>query len=149
MTENAPGSRLQAAGKRTYPFEDLDVWKMSIDLAAMVYDLTKAFPKDEIYGLTSQIRRAAASVPANIAEGKGRYSKRDFRNFLFTARGSLYEVVTHLKLAHKLGYIDQSAIEKIGETSHQIISKLSGLIRSLEDPIVSDLEPGALSLEQP
>ncbi len=77
-------------------YRDLEVWNVAMDLAASCYTLTRLFPKDELYGMTSQIRRAAASIPANIAEGHGREHTKEFLNHLSVARGSLMELETHL-----------------------------------------------------
>ena len=86
-------------------YTDLDVWKESRKLAKSIYDLTKDFPKDEIFGLTNQIRRCAISVPSNIAEGCGRSTAKDTIHFLFIARGSLYEIETQIYLASDLRYL--------------------------------------------
>src|SRR5437773_9323330 len=111
----------------SFNFEQLDVWRISLDFAVKVYEMTKQFPREEMYGLTSQLRRAAASVPANIAEGKGRYSKKEFRQFFFNARGSLYEVITHVRLAHKLKYLQDSALADSDRLAQGILRKISGL----------------------
>src|SRR5256885_2450253 len=95
-------------------FRDLIVWQKSKALAKKIYKLTKNFPKEEVFGLTSQIRRAAVSIPANIAEGKGRGTQKDFCHFLVQARGSLFEVETLAELASDLGYfviLDQQEIQ--------------------------------------
>ena len=86
-------------------YEDLTAWQKAMELAVNVYHATRAFPKDELYGLTSQLRRAAVSIPSNIAEGKGRSSDKELLQFLSTARGSVYEVQTQILLAHRLGYL--------------------------------------------
>ena len=92
---------------------DLIVWRKAMDLVVLVYKATEGFPKHELYGLTNQIRRAASSVPANIAEGQGRRSKSEFRQFLGNARGSLLELDTHLELALRLNYLTPSQHERI------------------------------------
>ncbi len=86
-------------------YKDLIVWQKAIDLVILVYRRTAAFPKEEVYGLRQQIRRAAVSVPSNIAEGQCRSSTRDFLNFLAIARGSLGEVETQLTIAERLEYL--------------------------------------------
>jgi four helix bundle protein len=86
--------------------KDLEAWKVSVDFAVDVYRLTGTFPKEEIYGLTSQLRRASVSIPANIAEGAARNSTKEFIQFLHIALGSASEVETHLILAQKLGFAD-------------------------------------------
>ena len=86
-------------------YTELIAWQKSIDLVTDVYGITRQFPKEEVYGLTSQIRRAAISVPSNIAEGQGRLSTGEFRQFLGHARGSLAEVETQIHIAEKLSYV--------------------------------------------
>ncbi|HZG51052.1 MAG TPA: four helix bundle protein [Pyrinomonadaceae bacterium] len=85
---------------------DLIAWQKAMKLVVAVYKLSKNFPKEELYGLTSQLRRAAVSIPANIAEGQGRRSKTEFKQFLGHARGSLLEPDTHLELALRLEYLN-------------------------------------------
>jgi len=96
-------------------FTKLKVWQESMDLVELIYQLTKQFPKEEIYNLVSQINRSAVSIPSNIAEGKGRNSDKEFKQFLYIARGSLFELRTQLELARRLGYInsDKNLKEKI------------------------------------
>ncbi|NMA40457.1 MAG: four helix bundle protein [Lentisphaerae bacterium] len=88
-------------------YKDLIVWQKAMDLAVMIYLVTKSFPKDEQYGLASQLRRAAVSLPSNIAEGHARTSTAEFKNFLSIARGSLAEVETQLLIAVRLNYLEQ------------------------------------------
>jgi four helix bundle protein len=90
-------------------YRDLIAWQKSTRLALDIYRSTQAFPKDELYGLTSQMRRAAVSIASNIAEGKGRFSRKEFVQFLYRARGSLLELETQLFIAGELGYVDQAA----------------------------------------
>jgi len=112
--------------------KDLDVWKESLELVTQIYELTKRFPKDEIYGLTSQIRRSAVSIPANIAEGAARNSKKEFIQFLHIGLGSLAELETELIIAKNLNYLndnDDNIFIKL-----DIIGKmLTGLIKSLQN----------------
>ena len=110
---------------------DLIVWRKAMDLVVLVYKATEGFPKHELYGLTSQIRRAASSVPANIAEGQGRRSKTEFKQFLGNARGSLLELDTHLELALRLNYLTPSQYERIYGHVEEVGRILNGLIRSL------------------
>lgn len=91
-------------------YKDLIVWQKAMDLVELVYHLTKLFPKDEQYGLSNQLRRAAVSIPSNIAEGQARNSTAEFRNFLSIARGSLAELETQLLIAERLNYIEQKKL---------------------------------------
>jgi four helix bundle protein len=109
--------------------KDLDAWKRSLDLVETVYKVTKAFPQEELYGLTNQLRRAAVSIPSNIAEGAARGSKKEFIQFLHIALGSLSEVETQLVIAKRLNYLeDIGSIEDRIETIRKLIL---GLIRYL------------------
>jgi four helix bundle protein len=112
-------------------YRDLLVWQKGMDLAAGVYRLSKRWPKEEIYGLTSQARRAAASVPANIAEGYGRQSTTSYAQFLKIARGSLKELETHLLLAERVGVSPPGSCEEALALADEIGRMLGGLIRSL------------------
>ncbi len=91
---------------------DLIAWQKAVKLAEAVYQLTRSFPKEEVYGLTSQIRRCAVSIPANVAEGQGRRSKKEFQQFLGHARGSLLELDTHLELTLRFDYINFEAYRR-------------------------------------
>jgi four helix bundle protein len=117
------------AGKN---YRDLLVWQKAIDLTLKTYSLTKAFPKEEMYGLTQQMRRAAVSVPANIAEGQGRDGKKEFYHFLGIASGSLSELQTHMILAEKLGFSTAPEIQAMLISSEEVAMLLNGLRRSLE-----------------
>src|ERR1043165_7231634 len=94
-------------------YRDLLVWQKGIDLVVIAYKATARFPTSEIYGLMSQIRRASTSIPANIAEGYGRGSRRDYAQFLFIAQGSLKELETHFIVAQKLAYFTASQAAKL------------------------------------
>ena len=94
-------------------YTDLDVWKKSRELANMIYQLSKSFPKDEQFGLITQMRRCAISIPSNIAEGCGRNTSKDTVRFLFIARGSLYELETQLYLAFDQNYLKESKMNTI------------------------------------
>ena len=96
-------------------FRDLRVWQDAMNLTTNIYKVTSRFPRHELYGLSQQIRRAAVSVPSNIAEGKGRYSDRDFVRFLLVARGSLLELETQVIIAQKLGYVSQEDADASSE----------------------------------
>lgn len=113
--------------KRDY--KDLTVWQKAIDLVTEVYKATKEFPKEELYGLTSQLRQCAVSVPSNIAEGQGRLTRGEFRQFLGHAKGSLAELDTQLIIAEKLGYLKgpQALVNQLAEVARL----LNGLLNSL------------------
>jgi four helix bundle protein len=110
----------------------LRVWQDAMSLAESCYRLTRAFPKEEMFGLTSQIRRAAASVPANIAEGHGRENTRSFVQYLRIAQGSLKEVETHLLLAERVGIAKQSEIDAPMKQCAVLGKMLRALIRTLQ-----------------
>ncbi|MBU3821336.1 four helix bundle protein [Flavobacteriaceae bacterium XHP0103] len=109
-------------------YTELDVWKYSRELVRLVYNLTKSFPNDELYGLTNQIRRCAISVPSNIAEGVGRQSNKETIHFLFIAKGSLNEVETQLYLSFDLGYISEEELKNILEKVISNKKLISGFI---------------------
>lgn len=101
-------------------------------LVSDVYRCTQCFPKEEIYGLTSQIRRAAVSVPSNIAEGQGRLTRGEFKQFLGHARGSVFELETQVSIARDLGFLDEKTTNNLLERIREIGRILSGLLNSLE-----------------
>jgi len=113
-------------------YRDLKVWQKAIDVTVDSYALTKPFPADEKYGLTSQIRRAAGSIAANIAEGHGRGSTKSFLNFLWIANGSLKELETHFIIAGRLGYISREDAKPLFTQMDEIGRMLVGLRRSLQ-----------------
>jgi four helix bundle protein len=117
-----------------HSYRDLVVWQKAIELVMLVYTLTKRFPKEEVFGLTSQIRRAAVSVPSNIAEGQGRLTKKDFRHFLGQARGSLLELETQLLIASKLGYLEESGFRLFLANSGEVSRMLHRLIEVVGEP---------------
>jgi four helix bundle protein len=112
-------------------FRDLEVWKTAMELAVQVYRLTARFPKEERYGLTSQMRRAAVSVPSNIAEGKGRASDKELIQFLCHSRGSLFEIETQLAIGEQLGYSTTEDGNAVRREAARIGQMLNGLIRSV------------------
>ena len=112
-------------------FKDLRVWQEAMRFAVDVYRATAQFPRHELYGLSQQLRRAAVSVPSNIAEGKGHRSDREFGNFLLHAGGSLLEVQTQLMIAQELQYISQEDGERLLALSDTIGRSLNGLINSM------------------
>lgn len=110
---------------------DLKLWQLSVDLTENIYRLTAAWPRHEQYGLVSQIRRAAVSVPANVAEGAGRRSTGEFQQFVGIARGSLAEVETLLILAARLGYLKTTTLEALVGDVQELGRMASGLIQAL------------------
>ena len=111
-------------------FRTLIAWQKAYELTLSVYKLTKEFPKSEIYGLTSQLQRAAVSVPANIAEGYERNHKKEYLQFLYIANGSLAETETYLLLAKDLKYLSQDEYSFIDEKRKETAKLLRGLIKS-------------------
>ena len=116
-------------------FKEIPVWKLSHKLTLEVYDLTKRFPKDEIYGLTSQLRRSSSSISANIVEGFYRNTTKELLSFLYNSRGSCGETIYHLMLAYDLGYIDENKFDDLIKEYEDVIRQLSGWIRSLKTKI--------------
>jgi len=114
-------------------YKDLELWQVSMNFVSEVYTLTKSFPKEELYGLTSQIRRCAISIPSNIAEGSSRKGTKEFIQFLWIANGSLSEFETQIEIAQKLGYLD--SIELVIEKVKHIRKMIHGLIHSLENKL--------------
>jgi four helix bundle protein len=108
--------------------EKLEIWQESVDLVEQVYVATKAWPREEIYGLTSQIRRAVVSIPANLAEGVGRGTRRETGRFAQIALGSLYETDTLCVIGERLGYIDQDAARTLRETVSGLARRISSFI---------------------
>ena len=113
-------------------FRDLLVWQKSMTLAQGVYGITVAFPKEEQFGLVSQLRRCAVSIPSNIAEGYGRQSLSDYIRFLRISRGSLFELQTQLELSFNLGFLGKEHFDKRILLAHEIAKMLNSLIASLE-----------------
>ena len=116
-------------------YRDLIVWQKAMDLVETIYRTTAAFPREEIYGLTSQIRRAAISIPSNIAEGNGRNTTRDYVHFLGMAYGSVKEVETQVLIAERLRYIDSSDSNGLVQMTTEIARLISGLANSLKRKI--------------
>ena len=113
-------------------FRDLLVWQRSMELAVEIYTLTRSFPKSELYGLTSQMRRAAISISSNIADGKGRSSKGELRQFLGIARGSTFELQTQLLLARKLDLCDDAAAKLCLSLAAEVERMIGPLISTLK-----------------
>lgn len=114
---------------QTLGYRGLIAWQRSMDFAEVIFRLSAAFPAEERFGLTNQIRRASNSIPANIAEGRGRGSPADFARFLSIARGSLFEVETHLYLAQRFGFVSAEDVDRLIAETSEIAKLLSGLIR--------------------
>ena len=108
------------ASPRVRSFRDLRVWQKSMDLTVTIYRLTGSFPREEVFGLSSQLRRSAVSIPSNIAEGQGRLNTREFRQFLGVARGSNCELQTQLEIARRLGLGDSQLLNDAEGLSHEI-----------------------------
>ncbi|MCP9494170.1 MAG: four helix bundle protein [Pyrinomonadaceae bacterium MAG19_C2-C3] len=114
-------------------YSDLIAWQKAMDLVEMIYKATRLFPKEELYGLTSQLRRAAVSVPSNIAEGQGRNSINDFRRFLAIAHGSLREAETQVRIAQRLDYLSEAQAEILMSLAGEVGRLINGLGNSLEE----------------
>jgi len=113
-------------------FKELNVWQKSIQLATNIYDLTTQYPKQETYGLTSQIRRCTISISSNIAEGAGRFSKKEFRHFLNIAYGSSFELETQLIISKNLKYVDDDSFETLNNKITDVQKMLYKLIKSIK-----------------
>ncbi|MBW3523414.1 four helix bundle protein [Chryseobacterium sp. NKUCC03_KSP] len=112
--------------------KDLDAWKFSVDLVTLIYELTRDFPKDEIFGLTNQIRRASISIPSNIAEGAARNSTKEFIHFLYISLDSQQEIDTQLLIAKNLKYISEEKYAEIVLKIETVGKLLNGLIKYLK-----------------
>jgi len=113
-------------------FRKLEVWQKGIDLSLEIYKITRDFPKEEMYGLSDQLRRAAVSVPSNIAEGNARTSTKDYINFLNISIGSLLEIITQIEISFRLGYIKENDYEKVLSETEEINKMLSTIKRKLK-----------------
>src|ERR1017187_1460962 len=122
---------MESTRQKIYSYRDLVVWQKALDLVTEIYRATSGFPREEVFGLTSQLRRSAVSVPSNIAEGQGRATKGEFIQFLSHARGSLFELETQLVVAGKLGYIALDRQQTLGSQTEEIARILNGLLTSL------------------
>ena len=119
-------------------YRDLVVWQKAMELVTEVYRSTECFPKSEVFGLSSQIRRAVVSVPSNIAEGQGRDSSKEFVHHLSFAYGSLMETETQLQIAANLGYIGQTEVDRLLNDTAEIGRLLNGLSRSIKKQAISE-----------
>jgi four helix bundle protein len=145
MSQQGSEAARQQVGERTSQqgsevamksFRELLVWQKAMELVTFAYRLTSRFPKEELYGLTGQIRRAAISIPSNIAEGYGRNSTADYVRFLRTASGSLYELETQAEIAVNLGYMESEAFARLRDCTSEIGRMLGSLIAKLSKPKV-------------
>ena len=118
-------------------FRDLKVWQRGMDLTVLCYQLTKGFPKKEMYGLISQIQRAAVSIPSNIAEGQQRQHTKEFIQFLSIASGSLAELETHLELAERLEYIKSDQRSEVFRQTDELGRMLGGLKKVLKKKLAT------------
>jgi four helix bundle protein len=112
-------------------YRDLLVWQKSIALVTNVYTASRCFPKDEVYGLSAQLRRCAVSVPSNIAEGHGRATRKSYLRYLEISLGSLFELQTQLLIARNLNYLEGDPFLRLDEASREVERMLTGLMRSL------------------
>ena len=113
-------------------YRELEVWQLGMELAERCYEETRGFPREELFGMTCQIRRSAASIPANIAEGQGREHTKEFLHHLGIARGSLMELETHLVLSQRVGLLSDSQLAPLLALADRISRMLSGLRKALE-----------------
>ncbi|MBZ5509754.1 MAG: four helix bundle protein [Acidobacteriia bacterium] len=113
-----------------YSYRELIAWQKGVEFVVALYRATATFPKEEIYGLTSQLRRAAVSVPSNIAEGQGRLTEGEFKHFLGQARGSLWELQTQIEIAYRLQFLSAAQYEVIHKMADELGKILNGLIGS-------------------
>lgn len=122
---------MEAVARQVRSYRDLAVWQKAMDLVVDCYQMACRFPKHETYGLSDQLRRAAVSVPANIAEGQARWHSKEFVRFLSIAAGSLAEVETHLEIAVRLNYLEKHHYEKVMNKAAQVNRMLHGLKKAL------------------
>lgn len=118
-------------------YKELAVWQSAMQLVREIYSCTRSFPRDELFGLSSQMRRAAVSVPSNIAEGKGRDSQKELLQFLYKSRGSRLELETQILIASDLGYIDELGRRSLTSTLLRVTQLLNGLIRRFQNEVQS------------
>jgi four helix bundle protein len=116
-----------------HSFRDLIVWQRAMQLTVSIYRLTQGFPREEMYGLTSQIRRSAVSVPSNIAEGHGRLNTGEYRQFLGIARGSNFELQTQLEIARALEFGNPKLLDEAEGLSHEVGKMIYAILESIKD----------------
>ncbi|MFC2091709.1 four helix bundle protein [Elusimicrobiota bacterium] len=117
--------------KKIKSYEDLEIWQRSMDLVEKIYHFSKSFPKEEVYGLTSQIRRAAISIPSNISEGFARYHNKEYRHFLYIALGSCAELSTQILIAERLRYMNKPDADLIVKEISEISKMTMNLIKKI------------------
>jgi four helix bundle protein len=113
-------------------YKDLIAWQKAMKLVKAVYQVAQSFPREERYGLTNQLRRAAVSVPSNIAEGQARFSQKEFRHFLSQARGSLVEIETQLLISEDLGYLSEKSAQPLLQGAAELGRIINGLIAAIK-----------------
>ena len=121
-------------------YKELRVWQKAMDLVTETYKLCKTLPKEETYGLSDQMRRAAVSIPSNIAEGQARKNKKEFIHFLYIAQGSLAELLTQLEICVRLGYIGQDMTEKAERYSEETGKMITNLMKNLQQTAKDQLQ---------
>ena len=119
-------------------YKDLIAWQKAMDLVQSVNDATEEFPKREVYSLTDQIRRAAVSIPSNIAEGQAHFSNKEFLHFLRHSRGSLAELETQILIAQRRAYLSEARASELRKRADELSRILSGLINSLKEKNIAD-----------
>ncbi len=112
-------------------YTDLIVWQKAMDLVVLVYGITKSYPKEELFGLTSQIRRSVVSIPSNIAEGRSRGTRKDFRSYLLIAYGSANELQTQLEISRRLRFVAEEELKVIDELLLEVLKMLKSMIEKL------------------
>lgn len=113
-------------------FRNMRIWHESIDLLEKIHSITKSYPSDERYGLISQMRRSASSIPSNIAEGSSRDSQKEFKHFLSISLGSAFELFTHLEISNRMGYIDEKIKNELMQSTNEIERKISSFRKQLK-----------------
>jgi four helix bundle protein len=126
-----PAEAKRGCSESEKPHAKLRLWQKSVDLVTELYKVTRSFPADEKFGMTAQMRRAAVSIPSNIAEGAARRSHREYQQFLFVARGSLSELDTQLVIAARLGYVKSETAKELRERLDELSMMLNGLVAYL------------------
>jgi len=121
----------EGSSKRIRTYRDLVAWQKGMELAEAVYAVTRGFPSEEKFGLVAQMRRAAVSIPSNVAEGWGRFGRVEFRRFLEMSRGSLFELQTQAELARRLGWLSGQPLVGLRALAREVDAVMAGLIRSM------------------